>query len=154
MIGMQEHASDSLAVRCRVSQHICLVVGIKSGPAILRASSGCGYDVAISHIISREVFTSWKHRFLYSFHIMLVRNFATLFCSGVLAASALKLATLEDLYDSAGESTFELSNAQQVPFRPLSQDHALEHDVENDMVQISQKAEDKTIYQVLSDNPK
>jgi len=88
---------------------------------------------------------------------MLVRNFATLLCSGVLAASALKLAALEDLYDSAGESTFDLSNAQQVPFGPsgmLSQDHALEHDVENDMAQMSQKAEDKTIYQVLSDNPK
>jgi len=85
---------------------------------------------------------------------MLFRNFAALLCSGVFAASALKLAALEDLYDSAGESTFDLSHAQQVPFSPLSQDHALEHDVENDMAQISQKVDDKTIYQVLSDNPK
>jgi hypothetical protein len=84
---------------------------------------------------------------------MLVRKFAALLCSGVLAASALKLAALEDLYDSAGKSTFDLSDAQQIPLGTLSQEDVLEYDFGNDMAQIPQKAEDKTIYQVLSDNP-
>jgi hypothetical protein len=85
---------------------------------------------------------------------MLVRNFGALLCSGVLAASALKIAALEDFYDSAVESTFD---AQQIPFGASSQEgvqEVLGDSIDNDVLQLPQKAEDKTIYQVLSDNPK
>jgi hypothetical protein len=80
---------------------------------------------------------------------MLVPSFAALLCSGVLAAEALNLAALENPYDSAVEYT----GTQQIPFgasRVLNQeDDRLVFDV----AQMPQRAEDKTIYQILTDNP-
>lgn len=78
---------------------------------------------------------------------MLVPSLAVLLCSGVLAAEALNLPALENPYDSTVEYT------QQIPFgasRVLNQeDDRLVFDV----AQIPQRAEGKTIYQILSDNP-
>lgn len=92
---------------------------------------------------------------------MLVRNFVALLVSGVLVTSALKLSTLYDIYDSAVEYTFDSIDARQIPLgtsRVLSQDDVHQvhgDDVENDIMQFApQKAENRTIYQVLSDNPK
>jgi hypothetical protein len=85
---------------------------------------------------------------------MLVHGFAALLCSAVLAVSALKLAAFEGLYDSAVESAFDLTDTPQIPFgasRVLSQEN---DQMVLDMEQMPQRAEDKTIYQVLSDNPK
>jgi len=93
-------------------------------------------------------------------HIMLVRKFAALLCSGVLATSALTLSALYDLYDSAVESALDSSDARQIPLgasRVLSQDDIqdVHDDFENDKMQfLPQNVEDQTIYQVLSDNPK
>jgi hypothetical protein len=88
---------------------------------------------------------------------MLVRNLAAVLCSGVFAASALKLALLEDLHDSVVESTFDLRNGMQIPFGAfgvLGTGEDQGHVIENDMTPAPQKSADKTIYQVLSDNPK
>lgn len=91
---------------------------------------------------------------------MLVRKFAALLCSGVLAVSALKLAAPKGRNALPGSAPYDSNHAQQNPlaselFSQKGAEEVFEGKLESEAETLSFKtAEHRTIYQILSDSPK
>jgi uncharacterized surface protein with fasciclin (FAS1) repeats len=86
---------------------------------------------------------------------MLIPKFATLLCSGVLAAAALKLAAPEGQYGEGlvPKLMYESSHAQQNPLDASKLRSAQEVFKDNQEIgTVSKTAENRTIYQILSDS--